>query len=195
MILAQSIHIAPCSTRLLCILFVTTMLIAHMGCTGSRTEKSIEAEAPAAEAEPGDVAGRYMSEQASKLANLEGATSAHIGKEIKVTWSSSILFDLDSAMLRIEAQESLTKMAAVLSNYPDTDILITGHTDSTGAEAYNLKLSERRAQSLATFLTNAGITPARVNTLSEAGRLLIDHVEIQIRPNDDLRARTDQLLK
>ena len=79
--------------------------------------------------------GNYMDKQAEELqADLEGAKIERIGEGIKITFDSGILFDVDKAALRPVAQTNLDKLAVILNKYPDTNILIEGHTDSTGSD-------------------------------------------------------------
>lgn len=106
--------------------------------------------------------GNYMDKQAAEIErDIEGAKIERIGEGIKITFDSGILFDVDKATLQPEAMESLQKLASVLTKYEDTDILIEGHTDSTGPEEHNLELSKRRAQSVANYLTGLQVDPRR----------------------------------
>jgi len=88
-----------------------------------------------------------------------------VGQEIRIELSADVLFDFDKAELRPDAVPSLEKVAAVLREYPSAPVLIEGHTDSKGADAYNQTLSEKRAASVKDWLVeNAGIDPARLST-------------------------------
>jgi outer membrane protein OmpA-like peptidoglycan-associated protein len=158
----------------------------------------------AAGAVVGGVIGHYMDKQAEELAKIEGAKTERVGDEIRVTWDSAILFDFDSAMLKTTSQENIKQMADVFKQYPDTDIVIAGHTDSRGSEDYNEKLSERRALSVRGYLVDMGVAASRLETTglgelqpidsndSEAGRQANRRVEIQIRANEQLKARAAQ---
>ncbi len=77
---------------------------------------------------------------------------------------SDILFDFDKATLRRDAELNLAKVAVILAQYPEMQIHIEGHTDNIGSEEYNLKLSERRAESVYAFLEEQDITIARMTT-------------------------------
>jgi outer membrane protein OmpA-like peptidoglycan-associated protein len=112
----------------------------------------------------GGVIGHYMDKQAEELAKIEGAKTERVGDEIKVTWDSAILFDFDSAMLRTESQDNIKKMGDVFVKYPDTDIIIAGHTDNKGTEDYNQKLSDRRASSVRAYLVDMGVSPSRLQS-------------------------------
>ena len=78
-------------------------------------------------------------------------------REIKIDLAADVLFDFDKADLRSEAGPALEKVAAVLRAYPKGAVAIDGHTDGKGADQYNQKLSERRAESVRRWLANAGI--------------------------------------
>jgi outer membrane protein OmpA-like peptidoglycan-associated protein len=88
-----------------------------------------------------------------------------VGEGIQVTFDSGILFDFDSYALRPEAREHLTNLAASLADYPDTEVLIVGHTDSSGADEYNQTLSENRANAAGAHLMREGVTPDRVKMM------------------------------
>jgi photosystem I P700 chlorophyll a apoprotein A2 len=80
------------------------------------------------------------------------------GKEVRIALAADVLFDFDKADLRAEARPSLEKVAAVLKSYPKAAARIEGHTDGKGDDRYNLKLSERRAESVRRFLAAHGAT-------------------------------------
>lgn len=73
-----------------------------------------------------------------------------------------VLFEFGRAELRPEARSHLTRIAALLREYPERDLLIEGHTDDVGSDAFNVALSERRAASVLGFLAGAGISPRRM---------------------------------
>jgi OOP family OmpA-OmpF porin len=75
---------------------------------------------------------------------------------------SDILFDVDKATLKAGAQANLNRIAAVLKQYPDHDIAVEGHTDSTASESYNQRLSEERAASVRAALVAGGVDPAKI---------------------------------
>mgnify|MGYP002713143877 CR=1 FL=1 len=83
---------------------------------------------------------------------------------LKLTLSNEVTFDVNSAKIRPGFRSSLDKVAEVMNKYPGSNITIVGHTDSTGTEAYNQQLSERRAQSVAYFLESKGVSPDRLRT-------------------------------
>lgn len=73
-----------------------------------------------------------------------------------------VLFDTNKAELKSDAASNLAKLAAFLNEYKDRSVLIEGHTDSTGTEGYNLALSQRRADSVRTWLISQGVDRARL---------------------------------
>jgi outer membrane protein OmpA-like peptidoglycan-associated protein len=116
----------------------------------------------------GAIIGRQMDKQAEELAqNIPGATVTRIGEGIAVSFASGLLYDFDSDRIRAEAAQNLRNLAASLDQYPNTDLLIVGHTDSQGPDSYNWDLSERRSRSAADYLAAQGVARARLRT---AGR-------------------------
>lgn len=110
--------------------------------------------------------GRQMDRQAEEMRrDLEGARVERIGEGIKITFDSGLLFDVDKYDLRPASQENLKKLAVILNKYPDTNIIIEGHTDSTGTRDYNLTLSERRARAVAAYLAQLGVQSARFSVM------------------------------
>lgn len=80
--------------------------------------------------------------------------------------NENIHFDFDNASLDAQAQETLKQKAEWLQDNPDANVVIEGHCDDRGTNAYNLALGERRAESAKTFLVNLGISGARLTTIS-----------------------------
>ncbi|MEX2527942.1 MAG: OmpA family protein [Gemmatimonadota bacterium] len=114
----------------------------------------------------GMIIGNQMDKHAEELeAALPDAQVQRIGEGIAVTFPDGILFAFDSQDLRPEARANLLKFAQSLAEYPNTTVMVVGHTDSDGASAYNQSLSERRAQAAADFIVANGLTRARVSTV------------------------------
>ncbi|MFP4415645.1 MAG: OmpA family protein [Chitinivibrionales bacterium] len=148
----------------------------------------------------GAAIGRYMDKQAEEIRrDLKGAKVERVGEGIKITFASGILFDIGSAALRAQAQTNVNDLARVLQKYEDTNILIEGHTDSTGSDQLNLRLSEDRASSVARQLKSNGVIGSRIsiNGYGEdqpiadngtmAGRQQNRRVEVAIFANDKLK--------
>ncbi|HEK85870.1 MAG TPA: hypothetical protein ENO29_05910 [Candidatus Aminicenantes bacterium] len=75
---------------------------------------------------------------------------------------SGVLFDVNKATLKPESQLKLAKLAGILMVFPDMKLSIEGHTDSTGPEELNLKLSNERARAVFEFLLSQGVAPERM---------------------------------
>jgi outer membrane protein OmpA-like peptidoglycan-associated protein len=118
----------------------------------------------------GALIGNYMDKQASEIErDIEGARVERVGEGIKITFSSGILFDINRADLKSSSRAELEKLANILNKYDDTNILLAGHTDSTGSDEYNMGLSRQRAQSVANYLSNQNVNPERF-TVSGYGK-------------------------
>src|SRR3970040_3069415 len=108
----------------------------------------------------GAIIGAQMDKQAKELEqNIPGATVTRVGEGIAVSFASGLLYDFDSDVVKPTAAQNLRTLAASLSKYPDTDILIVGHTDATGPDEYNMGLSVRRASAAQNFLIGEGVAP------------------------------------
>jgi outer membrane protein OmpA-like peptidoglycan-associated protein len=113
----------------------------------------------------GAIIGQRMDQQAAELAgDLEGATVARIGEGIVVTFDSGILFAFDSDRIEGAARTNLANLASSLNRYPESEVLIIGHTDNVGSAAYNQGLSERRAASARNYLVSLGVAGHRIST-------------------------------
>lgn len=77
---------------------------------------------------------------------------------------SDILFDVDKASLKPDLQTSLAKVAGILSVYQELEVSVEGHTDNTGSDEHNMKLSEQRAKNVLDFLVSQGIDGARLSS-------------------------------
>ena len=111
----------------------------------------------------GAAIGAVMDAQAEDLQDkLPNARVERMGEGIAVTFDSGILFAVDQSALQPQGQQNLRELAASLDEYEGTEVLVVGHTDSTGADDYNQSLSVRRADSARTFLLGAGLEASRV---------------------------------
>ena len=145
----------------------------------------------------GGLVGQRLDRQARELQRDLGGNInvVNTGEEIVVTMPQDILFAIDSATLRPDLRRDLGTLARSLQSYPDSGVIITGHTDNTGSAAHNQRLSERRAESVAAELTANGVANRRIATrgagltrpiasnATAAGRAQNRRVEIVIRPN------------
>jgi len=113
----------------------------------------------------GAAVGQYLDQQQRELeANLAG-TGAEVqrqGDQLLVTFPTNVTFDVDSATIQPGFYRTLDDVSASLNRYPSSYLDIVGHTDSTGSDAYNQALSERRANSVANYLSSRGVEPARI---------------------------------
>ena len=154
----------------------------------------------------GAVIGRQMDKQAEELdeelenATVERVTDPETGAEgIAITFDNAILFDFDSSDLRSTARTDLADLAASLRDYPGHDAVIVGHTDGTGSEDYNQRLSERRASAVGNYLQTLGLGSDRFRTVgvgemqpvasndTDFGRQQNRRVEIAIYASDNYR--------
>jgi outer membrane protein OmpA-like peptidoglycan-associated protein len=111
----------------------------------------------------GAVIGRQMDKQGDELEDdLENATVERLGEGLLITFASGLLFDFDSDVIMGNARTNLTDLARSLQNYPNTEVLIVGHTDATGTDSYNMDLSRRRAAAARAFLVSQGIPGDRI---------------------------------
>jgi outer membrane protein OmpA-like peptidoglycan-associated protein len=149
----------------------------------------------------GGAVGNYMDRQAAALKkNMPEAEVVRDGDKVFVALPSGILFDLGKDALKPGAKESLSKAAATLKD-SQTNIIIQGHTDSTGSDAINQPLSERRADRVREFLVSQGVPASKMTAVgygssrpavpndSETNRALNRRVQLEISPNANLKAQ------
>ncbi|NVD07219.1 OmpA family protein [Vibrio sp. JPW-9-11-11] len=89
--------------------------------------------------------------------------AAPVVKTFQAQVIDSGAFALDSATLKPESQPVLDELVSFMKRFPQSTVVVTGYTDSSGSAAYNQTLSEKRAQSIATALIEQGIEPERIN--------------------------------
>ncbi|MCJ7588798.1 MAG: OmpA family protein [Candidatus Aminicenantes bacterium] len=144
--------------------------------------------------------GHYMDKQAAEMQrDLEGAKVERIGEGIKITFDSGLLFDVNRAELRDASRRNIEKLAQILQKYPDTNILIEGHTDSTGADDYNMGLSRERSRSVADYLVDQAVASSRCTVMgygesqpiasneSVQGRQMNRRVDVAVMANEKLK--------
>lgn len=152
--------------------------------------------------------GHYMDKQAAELQrDLEGAKVERIGEGIKITFDSGLLFDVDKSDLKDVSKANIESLAQTLQKYPDTNILIEGHTDSTGADDYNMELSKRRASAVASYLALQSVSTGRFTVMGygEAqplgsnetveGRQTNRRVDLAIMANEKLKKAAEEKTK
>lgn len=153
----------------------------------------------------GAVIGHQMDQQAKEIdQSVPGATVERVGEGIQVTFDSGVLFDFDSDRVRSDAAINLNELANSLQKFPNSDVLIVGHTDSRGDDAYNMNLSQRRANSASAYLQTRGVPANRIRTsgrgesepvasnATEAGMQQNRRVEIAIYASEAYRNQVKQ---
>ena len=149
--------------------------------------------------------GRNMDRQAAEIKQtVPGATVTREGEGILVKFDSGILFDTDKSDVKPAAQSNLQKLATSLQNNPNTNILIVGHTDSTGTAQHNMDLSIRRAEAVKTYIVSNNVNSSRLTTSGKGktepiadnrtpeGRAQNRRVEIVIVANDQMKQQAKQ---
>lgn len=153
----------------------------------------------------GTLIGRYMDKQAAELdADLEGTTVERVGEGIKITFDSGILFAVNSSQLSEQSKTNLKQLATTLNKYADTDVLIEGHTDSSGSDDLNQKLSVQRASAVSAYLTTLSVSSLRITSIGYGetqpiadnttleGREKNRRVEIAISANKKLKRAAER---
>jgi len=154
----------------------------------------------------GTVIGNEMDKRAEKIQEELGetATVERIGEGIKLTFDSQLLFDFGKSDLKESNKRDLRKFAETLKQYPDTDLLIVGHTDSRGSDSFNQNLSTQRAVAVSDYLAYSGVSRSRLSTQGEGerqpvasnntdqGREQNRRVEIAVYANDTLKSKAQK---
>lgn len=148
----------------------------------------------------GAIIGKQMDKQAKELEqNIPGAIVERVGEGIQVTFASGLLYDFDSDRIKAAAASNLRNLAQSLNQYPNSELLIVGHTDDVGSDTYNQSLSQRRASAAAQYLASQGVANTRLRTaglgetepvaanVDEAGRMKNRRVEVAIYASQALK--------
>jgi outer membrane protein OmpA-like peptidoglycan-associated protein len=149
----------------------------------------------------GAIIGHQMDQKAKEIqGSVAGATVTRVGEGLVVTFESGLLFDFDSDRLRAESKKNLDNLASSLGSFGDSKLLLVGHTDNQGSDQYNLDLSRRRADAVATYLESHGVSVSRVETNgrgesepiatndTDAGRQQNRRVEAAIYASEKMKA-------
>lgn len=120
----------------------------------------------------GVIIGNKMDQQAKELEEDLGkiATVERVAEGIKLTFNSQLLFDFGKATLQESNKRDLRNFAETLVQYPDTDLLIVGHTDNVGSASFNQTLSENRAASVSDYLASLGVNRNRLKIQGDGKR-------------------------
>ncbi|WP_026302544.1 OmpA family protein [Psychroflexus tropicus] len=159
----------------------------------------------------GGAAGAYIGNRMDKQAKeieeeIPGAEVTRVGEGINVTFdeNSGVYFATNKSNINGKSEISLLKLINIFQKYPKTNIIVEGHTDSTGSDAYNMNLSKDRAQSVTDYLTANGIDNSRIETnwygeeqpkydnSTPEGRSKNRRVELAIVANQELKEEAKQ---
>ena len=148
----------------------------------------------------GYLIGHHMDKQAKEIKQaVPDAQVERVGEGINMTFNSGLLFQINSSALSEAAKTNLEKVAGVFVKYPETNILIEGHTDNTGAADYNMELSKKRAYSVTEYLQSKGVSTNRMDVkwygetqpkypnTTDANRALNRRVEVAITADDQMK--------
>lgn len=117
----------------------------------------------------GNQIGAYMDRQEQALQNAvatsEAASIQRQQDVLVTTFKSELMFDFDSATIKPGGMNEIARVANVLNQYPQTMLRVEGHTDQTGSEDYNQRLSERRAEAVQNALIQHNVDPRRISAI------------------------------
>jgi len=157
----------------------------------------------------GGIIGNKMDRQAEKIKNeIPGAEVQRVGEGIIVTFNEKnpdgskmgVYFDFDQSGITPNSRLALDRLVKIFNDYPETNILVEGHTDDKGTDSYNLTLSKKRAEAVGNYLRSNGISPSRltinwygevqpkVDNSTDASRAENRRVEFAITANEKMKA-------
>lgn len=152
----------------------------------------------------GYLIGNHMDKQAKEIKQaVPDAQVERVGEGINMTFNSGLLFKINSTELSDSAKDNLERIAVVFNKYPETIILVEGHTDNTGTDEYNMDLSKKRAYTVTDYLISKGVAKDRFEVKwygenqpkypndSEANRKLNRRVEIAVIANSELKKEAE----
>lgn len=151
----------------------------------------------------GVLIGNRMDKQAQEIQEeIPGAVVERVDDGIVITFdeNSGVYFDTNKFNINTASQETLDKLSDILMENPDTNVIVVGHTDSSGADEYNMTLSEKRANSVTTyFVGTKGLNQLRFTTkwfgeeqpthdnATPEGRAKNRRVNVVIVPNEKMK--------
>ena len=148
----------------------------------------------------GNLIGKKMDQQAKELKQaIPTAEVERVGEGINMTFNSGLMFKINSYEISESYRDDLSAAAEVFKKYPDTHILVEGHTDDTGSDEYNMKLSQQRAEAVVKYFESVGVSRSRMQEKwygesqpkypndSEANREKNRRVELAIFANDQMK--------
>ncbi len=148
----------------------------------------------------GAIIGRKMDRQAEEIKqSVPNAEVIREGEGIIVKFDSGILFDVNQYAVKSAARTNIENLAVSLKNNPETTILVVGHTDASGSDEYNRRLSERRAKAVKDYALGQGISSSRLSVegrgesepiadnTTEDGKAQNRRVEIVIVANETMK--------
>ena len=155
----------------------------------------------------GILIGNKMDKQAQKIEEeIPGAIVKRVDNGIVVTFdeNSGVYFNTEKYNINTASQETLNKLSGIFKEYPDTNILVVGHTDSAGSEDYNMTLSKNRAYAVTNYLKGKGLSGGRFTTnwfgesqpmhdnATAEGRAKNRRVNVAIIPNEKMIKEAEQ---
>ncbi|MEP7163444.1 MAG: OmpA family protein [Ferruginibacter sp.] len=161
----------------------------------------------------GGIIGNKMDKQAEKIkTELPGAKVERVGEGIDVTFDENnpdgtkagVYFETNKYNISSNSKLALDKLQKIFAEYPETNILVEGHTDDVGTDTYNLGLSQRRADAVGDYLKAAGVSSSRliikwygesqpkVANDSEANKAMNRRVQFVITANEKMKAEAKQ---
>jgi OOP family OmpA-OmpF porin len=136
--------------------------IVHPDCAGVKAAPAPAAPRPAAPAAPATPAA-----PAAPAAPAPAARPAPASVRQAVVIQADALFDFDKSVVRPDGKKSIDEALAKLGGVDLEMVIATGHTDSIGTDAYNQKLSERRAAAVKDYLVSKGIPASKITTIGK----------------------------